>query len=158
MTSLSLIPRERTFEPLSRIGRSIDRVFDDFLSDWTGGMPARFRHDWSEWESGPRIDVSDRGSEFVLRAEVPGYNRDNLHVDVSESSVSLRGERQEEKLDESQCYVCRESASGSFERTVALPGEIRTEGVSAKLKDGVLTLTLPKVHEERRRQIEVTEE
>ncbi|MBE0616929.1 MAG: hypothetical protein IH608_03235, partial [Proteobacteria bacterium] len=80
MTSLSLIPRERSFEPLRRMSRDVDRMFDDFLSDWAGRTPIRFRQDWGEWESGPRIDVTDRGSEFLLRAEVPGYNRDDLHV------------------------------------------------------------------------------
>lgn len=158
MTSLSLIPRERPFEPLRRMSRDMDRLFDDVLSDWPTAMPMRFRHDWSEWQGSPRVDVTDRGSEFVLRAEVPGYRREDLHVDVGESSVSLRGERKEEKVDERECYVCRESSVGAFERTIPLPSEIRTEGVSAKLKDGVLTLALPKVHEEHRRQIEVKEE
>lgn len=54
--------------------------------------------------------------------------------------------------------MCRESSTGVFERTIPLPSEVRTEGVSATLKDGVLTLTLPKVHAEQRRQIEVKAE
>lgn len=158
MTSLSLIPRERSLEPLRRMSREMDRLFDDFLGEWPAGVPMRFRHDWSEWEASPRVDVTDRGTEFVLRAEVPGYRRDELHVDVGESSVSLRGEKKEEHTEENACYVCRESLTGAFERTIPLPSEVRTEGVSATLKDGVLTLTLPKVHAEQRRQIEVKAE
>jgi HSP20 family protein len=136
----------------------MDRLFDDFLGDWSSRVPMRFRHDWSEWEASPRVDVTDRGTEFVLRAEVPGYRREDLHVDVGESSVSLRGEKTGEHLEEGACYVCRESSTGAFERTIPLPGEVRTEGVSATLKDGILTLTLPKVHAEQRRQIEVKAE
>lgn len=158
MTSLSLIPRERSFEPLRRVSREMDRLFDDFLGDWSARVPMRFRHDWSEWETSPRVDVTDRGSEYVLRAEVPGYRREDLHVDVGESSVSLRGEKAEEQLEENACYVCRESSRGAFERTIPLPSEVRTEGVSATLKDGILTLILPKVHAEQRRQIEVKAE
>jgi HSP20 family protein len=135
----------------------MDRLFDSFLSDWTEVMPVRFRHDWEEWQGAPRVDVTDRGKEFLLRAEVPGFSREDLHVDVSESSVSLRGERKEESAEEGECYVCRESAAGTFERTISLPEEIRAEGVTAQLKEGVLTLTLPKVREEHRREIPVTE-
>ncbi len=157
MTSMSLIPRERGFEPARHLSREMDRMFDSLLSGWTESIPVRFRHDWDEWTAMPRVDVTDRGKEFVLRAEVPGYRREDLHVDVSDSAVSLRGERAEERGSEGECYVCRESTSGRFERTIPLPGEIRAEGVTAQLKDGLLTLTLPKIHEEQRREIPVTE-
>jgi len=157
MTSLSLIPRTRGLDPVRRLGREMDRMFDAFLSDWSERAPVRFRHDWEEWSTAPRVDVTDRGSEFVLRAEVPGYGREQLHVDVSETAVSLRGDRGEEKVEENACYVCRESVSGGFERTIPLPEEIRADGVTAHLKDGVLTLTLPKLREEHRREIPVTE-
>lgn len=158
MTSLSLIPRERSFEPFHRVSREMDRLFDDFLGDWSARAPMRFRHDWSEWEAAPRVDVTDRGPEFVLRAEVPGYRREDLHVDVGESSVILRGEKTEEKVEDNACYICRETSTGAFERTIPLPSAVRPEGVNATLKDGILTLTLPKVHAEQRRQIEVKAE
>ncbi len=158
MRNVSLVPSERVFEPIRSLTREMDRLFQDVFGDWAVRAPVRFRHDGGEWHDAPRMDVMDRGNEYVLRAEVPGFRREDLHVDVSENAVTLKGERHEEEAQENERYICRETWSGTFERTIRLPEEIRPDDVTAKLKDGVLTLVLPKAQQKQVRHVEVTEE
>ncbi|GAB6062273.1 Hsp20/alpha crystallin family protein [Deferrisoma palaeochoriense] len=158
MRGTSLIPREEVFEPIRALTQEVDRMFHSVLGDWAERVPARFRFDWGEWQFSPRIDVMDRGNLYELRAEVPGFSREDLQVDVTENAVTLKGERKEEELKEGESYLYRETRAGSFERVIRLPEEIRVDGVTAKLKDGVLTMTLPKVREEHRRKVEVITE
>jgi HSP20 family protein len=161
MMSLMTIPT-RTVSypgyPFARIADDFDRMFDEFFGTRGGGNIVRFGREWPSWENAPRCDVTEREAEYTLRAELPGFSKDDIHVDVQESAVSLRGEHKEEEKSEGECYVCRESTLGSFasfERTIGLPGEIKVDDVKASLKDGVLTLHLPKAQVQTRRQIEV---
>ena len=165
MPSRSLIPRETGWGPLSGIGREMgrltdrmERMFDDFFGG-EGYTPRlfRFAEPAGEWRFVPSCDLSETESQYVLRAEVPGFSKEDLHVDVTEGVITLRGDRHEEVASEGERYVCRESSATSFERSFHLPQEVSVEGVTAKVKDGVLTLTLPKARAEQARQIEVVE-
>lgn len=157
MTSRSLVPRgTNVFDPFRVMTSEMGRMFDEFFA------PARYETrplvrfgDWSGWEGYPRVDVAEHATDYSLRAEVPGLSKDDLHVHCTENACTLKGEYKEEAKTEGECYVCRESSFGSFERTVALPGEIDVDGVKATLKDGVLTLHLPKVESQHLKQIEV---
>ena len=155
MTSLMIVPRTSAYGPFRTMTKEIDRVFDEFFGEGPESRAVAFGRGWSEWERSPRCDVSESDGEYTLRAELPGFSKDDVHVDVEENSVSLRGEHKEEKKSEGECYVCRESTLGSFERTIGLPGEIKVDDVKASLKDGVLTLHLPKAQVQNRKQIEV---
>ena len=81
--------------------------------------------------------------------------KDNLEVSVTDSSVSIRGKsHSESQLGEGE-YVRREISTGSFARTVSLPGEVDVDAAKAEFADGVLTLTLPKAERAKRRTISV---
>jgi len=135
--------------------REMGGVLGEFFGDGPETRVPVFGKGWTEWESKPKCDVSESDTEYTLRAELPGFSKDDIHVEVQESSVSLRGEHKEAKESDGECYVCRESTLGSFERTIGLPGEFKVDDVKASLKDGVLTLHLPKAQVEHRKQIEV---
>ena len=92
----------------------------------------------------PRIDIADSEKALVLKAEVPGFEKDDLDVTITRDAVTIKGGHKEEKEDSNECYYCRESAVGSFERRVPLPVEVNAEKAEAKLHNGVLTLVLPK--------------
>ena len=92
----------------------------------------------------PRVDLIDSKKDFVIRADVPGLDRDELDITINSEVVTIKGERKAEESSEDECFYCRESSYGSFERTVALPEKIVTNKAKASLKNGVLKLSLPK--------------
>lgn len=159
MTSLTLYERGRDLEPVGRMFRELDRelgwMLGGWMPEWDLPVGERFETSAREWDFGPRVDLSETEEKYTVRAEVPGYKRDELHVDVSADAVSLKGEHREEGETKTERYLCRETCTGAFERIIRLPNEVRTDGVDATLKDGVLTLTLPKVASAVRREVEV---
>ncbi|MDY6829800.1 MAG: Hsp20/alpha crystallin family protein [Pseudomonadota bacterium] len=135
----------------------MERLFDDFFApNWLrpGNRRWPFSSEAAEGRM-PAVDVVDRDSEIVVTAEVPGVKKDNLEVSVTDSSVSIRGKsHSESQLGEGE-YVRREISTGSFARTVSLPGEVDVDAAKAEFADGVLTLTLPKAERAKRRTISV---
>jgi len=101
----------------------------------------------------PSVDVIDRDDEILVRAEIPGVKKKDLDVSVTEDSICIKGSAQHEEEEEKGEYCRRETASGSFARTVPLPGEVDTAKVKAEFKDGVLEMTLPKVKQAKRQKI-----
>jgi HSP20 family protein len=91
----------------------------------------------------------------VLRAELPGLERENLDVSVTQSTVTVKGETHKESREEKGDYYRSEIAHGTFSRTVALPGEIDADQAEARFHNGILELTLPKLQEAHRRKVEV---
>jgi HSP20 family protein len=101
----------------------------------------------------PSVDVIDRDNEILVRAEIPGVDKKDLDVSVTEDSVCIKGSVQHEEEEEKGEYYRRETSSGSFARTMALPGEVDATKVKTKFKDGVLEMTLPKVKQSKRLKI-----
>ncbi len=103
----------------------------------------------------PKIDVIDRDKDIVVRAEIPGVEKKDLEVSLSENLLTIKGktghEMKEEKGDYSRCEMSR----GEFTRTIALPAPVLGDKAKAEVKDGVLELTLPKVEESKRMAIKV---
>ena len=135
-------PKGRELSPFRSLREEVDRVFEDFFRGW----PSPWRAGWPavEREFVPNVSLKETDKEFVLTAEVPGISKDELDVAISEDSVTIKGERKEEKEKREANYHCRESSYGAFERVIPLPSTVVADKAKAKLKDGVLSLTLPK--------------
>ena len=127
--------------PYTRRNRDLNcynpfRAFDDleraFFSDRT---PAEFR-----------TDIRDEGDHYLLEADLPGFAKEDIHVDLDEGSLSITAERHSdfEHKDKKGNYVRCERAYGSYARSFDTSG-IDTENITAAYKDGVLKLTLPKL-------------
>ena len=106
----------------------------------------------------PAVDVIDRDTDVLVRAEVPGVAKEDLEVTVSDNSVSIRGHSKQEDEEKTGEYYRRETSYGEFSRTVGLPANVDTEGAKAKFKDGVLEITLPKQESTKRKSVEVETE
>ncbi|MFV8836167.1 Hsp20/alpha crystallin family protein [Aquisalimonas sp.] len=135
-----------------------DRWFDDLLPRrWWSGLPEQsLRGRWPQRHPGmPKVDVVDQDKQLVVRAEIPGVDRENLDVSVADNLVTIRGRSHHEETKEEGVYFRREISHGEFERTVALPSEVDADKARARFENGILELTLPKVNEVRRRQIKV---
>jgi HSP20 family protein len=131
----------RTFGLLEDFRRRVDRAFDDVTAgDQAGGWP--------------HANLEDTGGELVLLCEVPGLSEKDLELTGTRDTLVLAGKR-EVTLPDGVAIHRRERRSQSFARSFALPVHIDPERVSAQLKDGLLTVTLPKAEDARPRQISV---
>lgn len=90
-----------------------------------------------------RTDISDKGDSFVLEADLPGFKKDDIKIDLENDRLTIKAERRSEHEDNRNGYVRRERHFGSFERSFDVSG-IDTANIRANYNDGVLTLTLPK--------------
>ena len=101
----------------------------------------------------PKVDILDRDTEVIVRAEMPGVDKKDVDVSVTENSISISGKtRHEEKVEEGD-YIRSEISSGSFSRTLPLPSQVDANAAKASFKDGLLELTLPKVQKVQRQKI-----
>ncbi|PCI40635.1 MAG: heat-shock protein [Elusimicrobia bacterium] len=104
----------------------------------------------------PRVDVKETEAEFVFSVSVPGVEKKDLHVDLRNDEVTIRGERKLDTDYENDEGVHRiEQGYGSFSRTFTLPTVINTKEAKASYKDGVLKICLPKTSESQKQRLEI---
>lgn len=103
----------------------------------------------------PAIELEDNADALVLRAKLPGINASDLDIEVTRSAVAIAGEYRNQKPSEDRRYYRSEFRYGKFRRIVPLPTQIENDQVDADLKDGILTLRLPKTEAERQRVVKV---
>jgi len=131
-----------------------DRLFQSFTPF---SMMKRLGKDWPEFElKSPKVDIIDRDDTIIIKAEVPGIEKKDLDISVSENSVTIKGESKSETKEEKENYVHSEIRRGSVLRTVPLPCPVDSNKASAKFSDGILELTLPKASKATKQKIEIS--
>jgi HSP20 family protein len=133
------------FERMEVLRRQLDHVFDEFK-----GVSSEGEAVWY-----PAIELIDTPDNLVLRAQLPGIDRNHLNIQVMRDAVLIEGDYPQPQQSESQQWLRSEFAYGRFRRLIALPATIENERVHADFHDGILTLTLPKTEQERRRVVKV---
>ena len=104
----------------------------------------------------PRVDLIDRETEIVVRAELPGVSKDDVEVTLTEDSVTIEAHTTKEtKEEEEGKYYRRETSRGDFQRTLALHTGVDEDKAKATFTDGVLELTLPKLEKTQKRTVRV---
>lgn len=127
----------------------LNRLFEDFGHGQEDDVMTR--GDWM-----PAVDIYQTDKhEVVLKAELPGLKREDVELRVENNTLTIRGERRQEKEVTKEHYHRIERAYGSFSRSFTLPNAIDTDKVRAEYRDGVLTVTMPMREESKPRQIQV---
>jgi HSP20 family protein len=144
------LPVRENSSPLTRMHDEIDRMFKDFTTS-----PL-----WPRLEGVgrvPSVDVYEKDGAVVVEAEMPGVNKDDIHVSHTDSTVTIQGETKQEKEENKDGYYRSERQYGSFYRAIPLPAAVDFSNATAEFHDGVLRITLPKSQhpEEKRRTIPV---
>ena len=139
------------FSLMRRFSEDMEQLFDEFGF----GRPAPRGFDqMAAWT--PQVEVLQRDKELVIRAELPGINKDNVKVELRDDSIVLSGERQEERKEEREGFLRTERSYGSFYRELPLPPGVDTSKATATFRDGVLEITMPSSEGEGRvRQLEI---
>jgi HSP20 family protein len=135
----------------------MDRMMESFFPR---GWMRPFRWELPHWPElrelrMPKVDVIDRADQVVVKAEVPGVDKKDLEVSMTENTVTIKGKTSHEEKEEKGDYYRCEISRGAFTRTVALPSDIDTAKAKASFRDGILELTIPKVEKSKRRMISV---
>ena len=108
-----------------------------------------------DYERAFRLDVVDRDKELVVRAELPGVEKDDVEVTIAGDRLMIEAEREFEEEDEKEDFYRHEMGYGKLMRTVALPFEVDHDKIHAELKEGILTVTLPKIRVAERHTVKV---
>ncbi len=126
--------------------RFFDRFFDDF------GFPELV--DEKQWM--PTIDLSETDDHVIVRAEVPGMDKKDIHISMSDGLLTIQGEKKQEKEEKKENYRFVERRYGSFSRSLRVPSGVDADKIEASYKDGVLKVAIPKSESEKSRKIEIT--
>lgn len=146
------IVRYDPFRDLRTLQEEVNRLFSTNLTRGFGEEGIG-RGAWN-----PSIDIYENKDQIVLEAELPGMNPDDVELSVENNVITIRGERQFEKKDETDNYHRVERSYGSFTRSFTLPQTVSAEGAQAEYKNGVLRVTLPKREETKSRRIQIAGE
>ena len=147
------------FEPWSLINRLqhdlgyLDRIAarslgDSFLKNWENGEQTV-----ADWV--PAVDVVEEKDRFVLRADLPGVNADDIEISMDKGLLTISGERHQEKHEQAEGLHRLERATGKFYRRFSLPETVDADGIAAKSVNGILEVTIPKQPQVQARRISV---
>lgn len=103
----------------------------------------------------PKIDIKDQKDSIVVKAELPGMKEDEIDVEIADGVMTISGEKKEEKEEKSEGYYHKESHSGSFSRSFTLPAEVKEDKAVADMKNGILTITVPKIEPKKATKIKI---
>lgn len=106
----------------------------------------------------PAFDVKETKEAFLFKADVPGLKEEDLDISITGNRLTVTGKREEEKKEEDEKYYSYERSYGSFSRTFTLPEGVDLEHIRAEMKEGVLTLNVPKLPEVQPKRISISGE
>jgi len=146
-------------QPVEQLRTEIDRLLSDFLRGYWH-IPFRraavdvepiWRGDISLGAT-PAVDIVDKDDAYKLTAELPGVDENQVEIKFSDSTLTVEGKKDEEPEDAKQDHFVSERHYGDFHRTFRVPDGVDADKIEAHFKNGVLTVTLPKTAESRRKQ------
>lgn len=140
-------PRAVSGGPPGPWERELDRFWDEFrrpfslprlwgAERWWPSVPAMLRP--------PAVDVYEDGDQIIVKADIPGLSKDDIEVNVTDSTLTIKGEKRKEEEVKEKDYYRSERSFGAFSRSIVLPAEVKTEQAKATFVNGVLEVRLPK--------------
>jgi HSP20 family protein len=144
--------RELTTFPSDILGmqREINHMFDRFFR---GGVLDDAEFPATGWV--PAVDLAEKDDAYIAKVELPGVSKDDVKITLQDNIITIRGEKKDEKETKESNYHRVERSYGSFQRSFNLPTAVKGDKIEAQYKDGILTISLPKAEEAKRKQIEV---
>lgn len=124
-------------------------VADNDVSKPEGDSQSEEWLDKEEYEGQLSVDVYQTASDIVIKSTIAGVKPEDIDISIQNDMITIRGQRQREKEIKDEDYFYQECYWGGFSRSIILPVEVRTDKIDAALKDGVLTVILPKARKSR---------
>lgn len=134
----------RPFREAVSLRDAMDRLFEEsVVTPVKGGVTM------------PKIDIKEKKDAVVVKAEIPGVAEEDVEIEITDNVMTISGEKKEEKEEEKDGYHYKESHSGSFTRSFSLPTEVAAEKAEAEIKNGILTITVPKTEAKQPKKISI---
>lgn len=158
---------EKFFEQLAKMGTGDEPPFEVKFAKASTPVPAEEPEEsddnremgFSDGSGGPEgtlmVDVYQTANDIVVESAVAGIDPNNIDVDASTDSLTIRGERKREHRVKDEDYFYQECYWGRFSRTIILPQEVDPESASVSFKNGILTVKLPKLNRKRTKKLKV---
>lgn len=150
--------RPAEWRPFDGLRREVDRLFEDFqLGAWRspfgrGAFDVQPFWRGDLWSRAPAVDIVDKESAYELSAELPGMDENNIDVKFSDGTLTIKGEKRDEREEKKKNFYLAERRYGSFQRSFSVPKSVDAGRIEANFKNGVLTVTLPKTPQARQNE------
>jgi len=128
----------------------LDRFFDDPFFRF-----GRMAEDGGLGMWNPAVDLYEKDDYFMIKAELPGVDKNDINIDLKDRLLTLSGERTHDKEVNEQNYYRRERSYGKFQRTFTLPADVDSDQIKAEFKDGVLQIEIPKPEEKKAKKVTI---
>ncbi|MGQ9456499.1 MAG: Hsp20/alpha crystallin family protein [Armatimonadota bacterium] len=145
-----MMPRCDPFRDLSVLQDRINRIFNEHFGRIEGETPGT-----RQWA--PMVDIMETPTDLIVRAEIPGVKREDVDVEVTPESLTIRGERKFDMENKDQ-YLRVERHYGPFQRSFSIGVPVQADKVKATYKDGILEITIPKAEEVTPKKVEIKAE
>lgn len=149
--------------PFESLKREVDRLFEDFHPfGWRLPVPRPNldfelpRLSGAGWPVAPATDLSEKEKEYEITAELPGLDEKNVEIRVSNHTLTIKGEKKEEREESKKDYYLSERRYGSFHRSFQLPEGVDVDKIEASFVKGVLTIRLPKSAEAQKAEKKIS--
>jgi HSP20 family protein len=136
----------RPFGEMARWERDMERMLGNFFTG-SGSLATR--------EPNLDLDLYEEKDQIVVKAEMPGFTKDDIQISIADNALTIKGEKKKEEEDSGKDYYRSERVYGAFTRILALPAEINPDKVQATFKNGVLEIRLPKSEDAKKKEIKV---
>jgi len=146
--AMSNLTRWEPAREMMTLREAMDRLFDDAFT-----RPLSIRDGWSM--ATPAINMFQTDNEVVVKASIPGVKAEEVQINVTGDVLTFKGEVKQEQEQEDRAWHIREQRFGSFERSIVLPTNVKSDKAEAVLENGILTITLPKADEVKPKAINI---
>ncbi|MEK7322930.1 MAG: Hsp20/alpha crystallin family protein [Pseudomonadota bacterium] len=142
-----------TYDPfafMNQLQKEVNRLFDSRIDDGRSEHGAAVTSDWM-----PLVDVQEEHERYVIYADIPGVELQDIDITMENAVLVIRGKRVEQAGSAANGYKRRERPGGLFYRRFVMPDTADAEGITAQVKQGVLQIVIPKRQKALARRIEV---
>ena len=141
--------------PLFDLRKEIDQAFSNVLKGWpriwdqesfkSAGLPAAFGHA----DVSPKVEMSESDGAYEITAELPGLDEKEVEVSLRQGLLTLSGEKRAEREEKKKDYYLSERSYGAFKRSFRIPDDVESDKITAQMKKGLMTITMPKSAERK---------
>ncbi len=147
--------RREDYNTPSLFRKGINDMFENFFGTGVLSPLSNLSLAQSGWATVVPIDVIDNGSEYRLKANLPGLEKKDVDIQLTDNVLTIRGSYEQSSEDKNNRYLLQERRSGSFSRSIAFHEEIVADKISACFKDGILEVTIPKAEQKQNQSIKI---
>jgi HSP20 family protein len=142
-SALTLFGRDEFLTPF-------DRIFDKMMKQSFPEFGKEFGISFFEGGARPKVDIKEYDDKVQIQAEIAGLSKDDVNVEIKENILTISGEKQVEKKDDSKGYILRELSQAKFQRSFDLGDNLDSKNITAEFNHGVLTLNIPKLQPQKK--------